>query len=179
MSVHLLPGAAEVARRLGLQPLPVEGTLFKATYPGTRGAGAAQGAGCSSMIGLYSAQPLSHSRFHRLPVDELWLHQGGDALRLVLLHPGGRCETLVLGPYTEAGQRLQAVVPAGVWQAGEWLPGGACGWALFACVVAPPFDAAMFEGADAAMLLPLWPDAAADIRRLACPPGLLAMPPLA
>jgi predicted cupin superfamily sugar epimerase len=156
-----------MAHQHGLQPLPVEGTLFKATY---------RGAGCSSMIGLYSAEPLSHSRFHRLPVDELWLHQGGDALRLVLLHPGGRCETRLLGPDAAAGQQLQTVVPAGVWQAGEWLPGGPCGWALFACVVAPPFEPAMFEGADAPMLLPHWPAAAADISRLACPPGDLRMP---
>lgn len=164
-----------MARQLGLQPLPVEGTLFKATY---RGEGAA---GCSSMIGLYSAEPLSHSRFHRLPVDELWLHQGGDALRLVLLHPDGRCETRLLGPETANGQQLQTVVPAGVWQAGEWWPGGPapesrCGWALFACVVAPPFEPAMFEGADAAMLLPHWPAATAEIARLACPPGDLKMP---
>jgi predicted cupin superfamily sugar epimerase len=164
-----LPTAAEMIRQLGLQPLPVEGTLFRATY---------RGAGCSSMIGLYSAEPRSHSLFHRLPVDELWLHQGGDALRLLLLHPGGRCQTLVLGPDAAAGQQLQAVVPAGVWQAGEWLPGGVCGWALFACVVAPPFEPGMFQGADAAMLLSHWPAAAEAIERLACPPGALAMPPL-
>lgn len=161
--------AAEVAAQLGLQPLPVEGTLFRATY---------RGAGCSAMLGLYSAQPPSHSLFHRLPVDEVWLHQGGDALRLLLLHPGGRSEEVLLGPDAAAGQRLQAVVPAGVWQAGEWLPGGPLGWALFACVVAPAFEHGMFEGGEAAPLRAGWPDQAAAIERLACAPGDTRMPPL-
>lgn len=164
-----LPGAAEMAALLGLQPLPVEGTLFRATY---------RGAGCSAMLGLYSAALGSHSLFHRLPVDELWLHQGGDALRLLLLHPGGRSQELLLGPDTGAGQRLQAVVPAGVWQAGEWLPGGAAGWALFACVVAPAFEHTMFEGGTRGPLLAGWPQCAADIERLACAEEATRMPPL-
>lgn len=166
---HSAPSAAQMAAQLGLQPLPVEGTLFRATY---------RGLGCSAMLGLYSAELASHSLFHRLPVDELWLHQGGDALRLWLLHPGGASEELLLGPDAGAGQQLQAVVPAGVWQAGEWLPGGSAGWALFACIVAPPFEHTMFEGGCRAPLLAGWPAHAAEIERLACSDTATRMPPL-
>jgi len=164
--------APALIAHLGLQPLPTEGTLFKGTY---------RGAGCSSMLGLYCeppAGPRSHSLFHRLPVDEVWYHQGGDALRLVLLHAGGRCEEVLLGNDLVAGHQLQHVVPAGTWQAGHWLAGGAQGWALFGCTVAPAFDSCMFEGGTRDELLAGWPQRLADIDRLACAPGHTQMPSL-
>lgn len=164
--------ARAVIARLGLQPLPTEGTLFKPTYRSADGA-------CSAMLGLYSADPPSHSLFHRLPVDEVWHFHGGDAFRLVLLHPEGRSEDLLLGPDLRAGQRIQAVVPAGTWQAGHWLEGGAQGWSLFGCTVAPAFDSGMFEGGVREALLAGWPQRATDIERLACQPGHTTMPRLA
>lgn len=161
--------AEAVIARLGLQPLPTEGTLFKATYR-------ARDAGSSAMLGLYSDDPPSHSLFHRLPVDEVWHFHGGDALRLVLLHPGGGCEDIVLGPDLAAGQRVQAVVPAGTWQGGHWLAGGTQGWSLFGCTMAPAFESSMFEGGVRSELLAGWPQRAVDIERLACPPGHTTMP---
>jgi predicted cupin superfamily sugar epimerase len=161
-----------VVAHLGLLPLPTEGTFFKPTYRAADGA-------CSAMLGLYSEEPLSHSLFHRLPVDEVWHFHGGDALRLVLLHPGGRSEDVILGPDVLAGQRVQFVVPAGTWQAGHWLGGGAMGWSLFGCTVVPAFDSTMFEGGTVAELLAGWPERARDIERLACQPGETAMPRLA
>ncbi len=163
--------ARDVIAQLGLEPLPTEGTLFKATY---RSADAA----CSAMLCLYCADPPSHSLFHRLPVDEVWHFHGGDALRLVLLHPDGRSEDLVLGSDLLAGQRVQAVVPAGTWQGGHWLEGGTLGWSLFGCTVAPAFDSSMFEGGLLSDLMTGWPQRAADIERLACLPGHTRMPSL-
>jgi len=46
-----------------------------------------------------------------------------------------------LGPDLRAGQRPQAIVPAGAWQAAESL--GA--WTLVSCVVAPGFLFERFE----------------------------------
>ncbi len=168
-----MPGldAATVIARLGLQPLPTEGTLFKASYRSPDGR-------CSAMLGLYSADPPSHSLFHRLPVDEVWHFHGGDALRLVLLHPGGHSEDIVLGPDLLAGHQVQAVVPAGTWQAGHWLAPGSHGWSLFGCTVAPAFDSTMFEGGVRSELLAGWPQRASDIERLACQPGHTTMPGL-
>lgn len=165
---------------LGLRPLPAEGTLYAPTYRAADGSS-------SAMLGLYCqppAGPLSQSLFHRLPVDEVWHHHGGDALRLVLLHPGGRSETIILGPDWLAGQRPQAVVPADCWQAGHWLPTGdvnsTCGWALFGCTVAPAFHSQMYEGGLRSALLAGWPDCAGDIDRLGCTDAAEArMPPLA
>ena len=164
-------GTRAMIAQLGLQPLPTEGTLFKATYRSADGRS-------SAMLGLYSADPPSHSLFHRLPVDEVWHFHGGDALRLVLLHPGGAGEDIVLGPDLLAGQHVQVVVPAGTWQAGHWLDGGAHGWSLFGCTVAPAFDSRMFEGGARDELLAGWPQRAGDIERLACQPGHVTMPRL-
>jgi uncharacterized protein len=163
--------ARAVAALLGLEPLPTEGTLFKPTYRAADGS-------CSAMLGLYCDEPLSQSLFHRLPVDEVWHFHAGDALRLVLLHPGGRSEEVILGPDLPAGQQVQWVVPAGTWQAGHWLAGGAMGWSLFGCTVVPAFDSTMFEGGTGDELLAGWPQCAPDIERLACQPGETTMPRL-
>ncbi len=118
----------------GLEPLPVEGTLFASTYRsrGSSPDGAPVG---TAMIGLYAHDPLSRSLFHRLPSDEVWHFYDGDPIRLVLLHPDGEVDEVWLGADVGAGQRVQAVVPAGVWQAGELAPDGT--YALFGCTMAP------------------------------------------
>ena len=150
----------------GLEPLPVEGTLFASTYrsSGSLADGAPVG---TAMIGLYADDPLSRSRFHRLPSDEVWHFYGGDPIRLLLLRPRGAVEEVWLGSDVGAGQRVQAVVPAGVWQGGELAPGGT--YALFGCTMAPGFTGAGFEGGRRSELLASHPDARSDIERLALP----------
>ena len=76
---------------------------------------------------------------------ELWLWHSGGPLALRLGGAGERPEPgeeIVLGPDIEAGQRPQAVVPGGVWQAA--IPASA-GEVLVSCVVAPGFDFADFR----------------------------------
>jgi predicted cupin superfamily sugar epimerase len=123
----------------------------------------------SAGIGFYCADPPSRSLFHRLDFDEVWHFYGGDPLRLVLLHPDGSDEDVVMGGDLLAGGRVQHVVPAGAWQAGELLPGGR--WALFGCTMAPGFTGACFEGGRVAELLESHPGRAGDIERLGVPAG--------
>lgn len=146
--------------------LPVEGTWFVSTY---RSAAELPDGGPmgTAMIGLYSTDPPSRSLFHRLAFDETWHFYGGDPLRLVLLHPDGSDEEVVLGPDVLAGQQVQHVVPAGTWQAGEMVEGGA--WALFGCTMAPGFTGTCFEGGRACDLRIAHPSRAADIDRLGVP----------
>ena len=155
-----------------LTPLPVEGTLFASTYrsSGDVRSGAPLG---TAMIGLYCTEPRSASSFHRLPSDEIWHFYGGDPLRLVLLHPDGSSEDVILGADFAAGQHVQFVVPALTWQAGQVLAGGA--YALFGCTMAPGFTSAGFNGADTAALLEQYPARAADILEFAVH-GDTAMP---
>lgn len=150
----------------GMTPLPVEATWFVSTW---RSAGDMPDGGPvgTAMIGLYAADPPSRSLFHRLTFDETWHFYGGDPLRLVLLHPDGSTEDVVMGGDVLAGQHVQYVIPAGVWQAGELVPGGR--WALFGCTLAPGFTGMCFEGGRAADLLAVYPARAEDIARLGIP----------
>jgi len=158
----------------GFQPLPVEGTLFVSTYrsPASFPDGRPMG---TAMIGMYAHDPPSRSLFHRLPHDEVWHFYGGDPIRLVLLQPDGGVDEVWLGSDVAAGHRVQHVVPAGVWQAGELAPDGSYG--LFGCTMAPGFTGAGFEGGRRSELLASHPSAHADIDRLAVPDDeLTAMP---
>lgn len=83
------------------------------------------------------------SAWHRVASDEVWLaHQGS-----VTLEYGGDddgpvpADRVVVGVDLDAGERPQAIVPAGVWQ--RTLPVGHD--ALVSCVVAPGFDFEDFE----------------------------------
>lgn len=161
-TVH--PEVAELIDRYGLTALPVEGTLFASTY---RSDGEAPGGGPvgTAMIGMYAHEPRSWSMFHRLPTDEIWHFYGGDPLRLVLLFPDGSSDEVWLG--SRPDQRVQFVVPAGVWQAGELHPDGLYG--LFGCTMAPGFTGAGFTGGQRGELLRTHPDRADDIERLGIP----------
>lgn len=171
----MLPEVQALVRHFGLQPLPVEGTLFAATY---RGAPLQPGgpARSSAMLGLYCDDPPSHSLFHRLPVDEVWHFHAGDPLRLVLLHADGSSSEVLMGNDPLRGQQVQAVVPAHTWQAGHLVDGGR--YALFGCTVVPGFDSSMFEGGGREALLASHPGRRSDILRLGCACGHTRMPPL-
>ena len=169
------PDLTALIAHWGLQPLPVEGTLFKNTY---RGPPLQPGgpAASSAMLGLYCNDPPSHSRFHRLPVDEVWHFYAGDALRLALLHPDGCHSEAILGTDPLLGQHVQFVVPADTWQAGHLLAGGR--YALFGCTLAPAFSSQMFEGGTTEALLAKYPQCRQDILRYGCEAGDTRMPRL-
>jgi predicted cupin superfamily sugar epimerase len=81
------------------------------------------------------------SHWHRVDAAEVWLWHAGDALTLCLSDDGRTWREVVLGADLEVGQRPQAIVPPGAWQAAETR--GA--WTLVSCVVAPGFEFAGFE----------------------------------
>jgi predicted cupin superfamily sugar epimerase len=160
--------AQQLVERLGMTQLPVEATYFVSTYRSVANTDAGGPVG-TAMIGLYSDDPPSRSLFHRLDFDEVWHFYGGDPIRLVLLDPDGSSSEVILGSELLAGQRVQCVVPAGVWQAGELVAGGR--WALFGCTMAPGFTGTCFEGGRIDDLVSRYPDRASDIHRLGIPGG--------
>jgi hypothetical protein len=163
----------QLIERFGMEPLPVEETFFAQTYRSDASAAGGGPAG-SAGIGLFCVDPPSRSLFHRLDFDEVWHFYGGDPLRLVLLHPDGSDEEVVLGDPL-GGHPVQHVVPARVWMAGEVAPGGA--WSLFGCTMAPGFTGTCFEGGVVGDLLTSHPARAADIQRLGVPTGETATMP--
>jgi predicted cupin superfamily sugar epimerase len=145
-----------------LELLPIEGTLFTSTYRSSLEMdGTPFG---TAMIGLYSDDPFSVSCFHRLPSDEIWHVYGGDPFKLILLHPDGSSQEILMGNNPLEGQCVQCVVPANVWQAGYMLPGGR--YSLFGCTMSPGFTGAGFEAGIADDLIAQYPARAADILRL-------------
>lgn len=128
--------AQAVREALGLAPHP-EGGAFREIWrdaPEGGGRGAA-----TSIFFLLAAGESSH--WHRVDAAELWLWQAGAPLTLELSANAPQIETISLGPDLGAGQKLQAVVPAGAWQAAKSL--GA--WTLVSCIVAPAFEFSGFE----------------------------------
>ncbi|MDI9849221.1 cupin domain-containing protein [Rhodoblastus sp. 17X3] len=155
--------ARAVREALGLAPHP-EGGAYREIWrdaPDGGGRGAA-----TSILFLREAGERSH--WHRVDAAELWIWQAGAPLKLEIARAPGpslRMErsnpspslsrpesgflrdarndgkSVRLGPNLNAGETLQAVVPAHAWQAAQSL--GA--WTLASCVVAPAFNFSGFE----------------------------------
>ena len=164
---------ARLIAQFSLSTLPSEGTLFASTWRST-GELPNGGPRGTAMIGLYCSDPVSHSQFHRLPVDEVWHFYAGDPLNLILLYPDGSSRDVVMGPDPLRGHQVQFVVAAGTWQAGHVCEGGR--YALFGCTMAPGFTGAMYEGGVRDPLLAQYPDRRDAITRFGCEPESRLMP---
>ena len=165
--------AEEVITLLGLAPLPEEGGHFHETYradeliareglparyTGSRPHGSAI---------YYLLRAEMFSALHRLQSDEIYHFYLGQPVEMLLLHPDGRDETLILGPDIEAGQRVQVVVPRGVWQGSRLAhPTTPEGFALLGTTMAPAYDQADFELGRRESLLAAYPQRAELIRAL-------------
>ena len=144
--------AADVVATLGLEPLDQEGGFFRRTAEaGERGDFGAKGKRRAYSVIYALLTPESFSAMHRLITDEVWCWHAGDALESLRLYPNGTGEWVTLGPAVSAGQRLQDVVAAGVWQGTRLAPGGR--WGLVSCIVAPEFHWGDFELAERSSLL--------------------------
>ena len=133
------PSAAREIARLGLAPHP-EGGHYRETFRSDARVQSLHGDRAAATAILFLLESGEESRSHRVFGDEIWLHQGGDDIDLMI---DGR--SLRLGPGEDA--TLQAFVPGGAWQAARALKGPA-GYALVGCVVAPGFEFSDFELAD-------------------------------
>jgi uncharacterized protein len=127
-------------------PSPAGGSVAGGgTAGGAGGTTDAGKRGASSAI-YYLLQRGERSAWHRVTdAVEAWHHYAGAPLALRVSLDGRTVATHRLGPDLVAGERPQAVVPAGAWQAAESLGD----WTLVGCTVAPAFDFASFELAPA------------------------------
>ncbi len=115
---------------------------------------------------IYFLLPFGNfSAFHRIKSDEVWHFYEGCALHIHVIHPNGDYECLKLGSNMNNGESYQLVVPANAWFASEPV-GDAGSFALVGCTVAPGFDFADFELADAEKLVEQFPSHEQLIRQL-------------
>ncbi|HSI41233.1 MAG TPA: cupin domain-containing protein [Xanthobacteraceae bacterium] len=130
--------AEAVIRLLELRPHP-EGGHFRETFRDSA-VDATGRAASTAIYFLLAAGERSH--WHRVDAVETWHWHAGAPLALSLASgDAGPVERVRLSADLLAGDRPQAVVPKGWWQAAE--PLGA--WTLVGCTVAPGFDFAGFE----------------------------------
>ena len=123
--------AEEIIRKLELQPHP-EGGWYRQTWVGPMVGGRASG---TAILFLLKAGERSH--WHRVDADEIWLWHAGAPL--VLSMGVDRAMEHRLGQDVLGGEVVQAVVPAGWWQAAR----STGEWTLVSCTVSPGFR---FEG---------------------------------
>jgi predicted cupin superfamily sugar epimerase len=136
MSVSLT--AAEIIRLLDLIPHR-EGGHYRQTYRDLRTVDERRAASTAIYFLLARGE---RSQWHRVDAAEVWHYYAGAPLMLEIAGSGQSINTRVtLGPDLAAGERPQAIVPGGAWQAAESL--GA--WTLVGCTVAPGFEFARFE----------------------------------
>jgi len=112
----------------------------------------------------YLLEAGTFSEMHMLDSDEVFHFYLGDPVEMLQLHPGGGSETYILGPDLAAGQHVQLVVPAGVWQGTQLIGDGRV--ALLGCTVTPGFDFADYRSGSYAELAAQWPAEATRIKAL-------------
>ncbi len=155
--------ADEVVRHLQLQPLTIEGGLFRELYRAAAPAATAAPRCCATIV-YYLLRAGQRSALHRVTADEIGLFMAGQPAAQLLITPDDRCLELTLGPALEAGQVLHHVMPAGSWQTTMLAATDPAAWALFACVVAPGFEYADFTAGTDAALCGMYPQHAARLR---------------
>jgi hypothetical protein len=148
------PSADDLRRLWNLEEMPTERVFFRESYVDSK-LGSDGKPLCSAIIALVTSDPSTFSDMHRLPTDEIWHFYLGDPIELLLLHPDGRDELVVLGPDVLHGQVVQHTVPAGAWMGARLRPGGEYG--VWGNTMAPGFVLSDFEGARAEDLIARWP----------------------
>ncbi len=140
--------ADELIHLLQLEPLPGEGGLYAESYRSVEtfnpvGYGGERSFGTAI---YYLLTPDTFSALHRLATDEVYHFYLGDPVEMLNLYPDGRAERVILGQEVLNGQRVQHVVPRGVWQGSRVLAGGS--FALMGATMAPGFSPDDYEHGD-------------------------------
>jgi predicted cupin superfamily sugar epimerase len=143
--------ALAIAAALQLEPLPLEGGLFRRTFTG--------GGATAILFMLIGAD---FSALHRLTGDEVYFHHRGAPLRMLLIEPDGAHHEVLVGSDVAAGEQPQLHVPAGWWQGSS----AAGSWSLVSTVVSPGFDWHGFTLGDRGELAALAPAAVGRIAEL-------------
>jgi predicted cupin superfamily sugar epimerase len=162
----------QLIRHFDLKPLPVEGGFFTQSYRATDTLpqhvlpsrySSARSFG-SAIFYLLTPDPDVFSALHRLPTDEIYHFYLGDPVEMLLLHPDGTSQRVILGQDILNGQNVQFAVPHGVWQGSHLIAGGR--FALMGTTMAPGYDNSDFIGGERAVLQAQYPDQAELISQL-------------
>jgi predicted cupin superfamily sugar epimerase len=162
----------ELIDHLALEPLRVEGGLYRQTFLADETIPAnalppryqRDKAFSTAIYYMLTNEPVNFSAMHVLPTEEIYHFYLGDPVEMLLLYPNGEHEKIVLGHDILGGQHVQFVVPRGVWQGSYVLPGGH--FALMGTTMAPGFDFQDYIGGDRAELSTRYPEEMELIEKL-------------
>ena len=161
--------AQQLIALYNLQPHP-EGGWYKETYQSKEQIDADSlperfcGSRAFSTAIYFLLEQGNFSAFHRIKSDECWHFYAGDPLVVYVLQQDGTLDEIMLGNDITNGQLFQYVVPANCWFASR--PAFDSKFCFVGCTVAPGFDFADFEMADAAVLSALYPQHQTAIQEL-------------
>ncbi|MEF8793738.1 cupin domain-containing protein [Thiohalorhabdus sp.] len=142
------PDAEYWIDKLGLSGHP-EGGYFRETYRSAEAVGAHalperhEGQRAFQTAIHFLLKSDQRSALHRMASDEIWFFHAGSPAVIYCLFPDGRREDIRLGPHTDRGEVLQAVIPHGVWFGAEVIEPDS--YVLVSCTVAPGFEFADFR----------------------------------
>jgi predicted cupin superfamily sugar epimerase len=156
--------AEEIKTLLNLQPHPIEGGFYRRTYTAAGTVDLPRGTRAASTAIYYLLESGTFSEMHVLDSDEIFHFYLGDPVEMLQLQPDGSSAVFTLGSNLQAGQHVQLVVPAGVWQGTRLIGDGEL--ALLGCTVTPGFDFADYRNASYAELVEKWPAEAERISAL-------------
>lgn len=164
--------AHDIIALLNLQPLPVEGGYFRETWRSNLVAGQAvlplrytsERSLGSAIYYLLTSDRDSFSALHRLATDEIYHFYLGDPVEMLLLSHDLSARRVILGHNLAAGEHVQYVVPAGVWQGSRIMAGG--DYALLGTTMSPGFDPADYQPGRREELVAQYPQHAASIQAL-------------
>jgi predicted cupin superfamily sugar epimerase len=156
--------AGEIKSLLNLSSHPVEGGCFRRTYTSPGTVELPRGIRHHGTAIYYLLEAGVFSEMHVLDSDEIFHFYLGDPVEMLQLYPDGTSAVFTLGQDLAAGQLVQLVVPAGVWQGTRLIGDGKV--ALLGCTVTPGFDFADYRNASYAELEEKWPAEAERIKVL-------------
>ncbi|MGA8087387.1 MAG: cupin domain-containing protein [Terracidiphilus sp.] len=156
--------ADQIKTLLNLAPHPVEGGYFRRTFTSAANVELPRGTRPQGTAIYYLLEAGTFSEMHVLDSDEMFHFYLGDPVEMLQLYPDGRSALFTLGSDMEAGQHVQVLVPAGVWQGMRLIGNGK--WALLGCTVVPGFNYADYHNASYAELAEKWPSEKERIKAL-------------
>jgi len=154
--------AEELIKLLDLQPHPSEGGFYKETYrskdkvakeclPSRYIAEKSYGTAI-----FYLLTPENYSSMHRLQTDEIFHFYLGDPVTMLNIYPDHIGHVITLGHDLAQNQKVQMLVPKGVWQGSFLCEGGK--FALMGTTMAPGFDYEDYEAGNRNVLIEKYPE---------------------
>jgi uncharacterized protein len=150
----------QLIQQYNLRPHP-EGGWYTETYKSAEQIPASAlperfgGARVFSTAIYFLLEQENFSAFHRIKSDECWHFYAGDPLDIYVLQQDCNLDVIQLGNDISKDQVFQYIVPANCWFASK--PATGSGFCFVGCTVAPGFDFADFEMANAGDLATEFP----------------------